>query len=82
VCALAQDSSQEQDFPESNFLQRGSRTPEELLKFNEAALAWFSFPLEHLKIRKKCCPGNPAIKSIRESKLRLLYSGYNYRWST
>jgi hypothetical protein len=26
---------------------------EELLRFSEAAFAWLSFPLEHLKIREK-----------------------------
>jgi hypothetical protein len=31
MCALAQETSQEQDFPESSLLHRGSRTPEELL---------------------------------------------------
>jgi hypothetical protein len=71
-CELAQNSSQEQDFPESNLLQRGSRTPEELMRFSEADLAWFSFPLEHQKIRRKCSLGNPASKSVRESKKRLL----------
>jgi hypothetical protein len=30
VCAIAKDFSQEQDFPERNFLQHGPRTPEEL----------------------------------------------------
>jgi hypothetical protein len=34
-------------------LQCASRTPEELLRFSEAALASFSFPLGHLKIREK-----------------------------
>jgi hypothetical protein len=55
VCALAQDSFQEQDLPVSNLLQRGS--PEELLKFSEPALARFSFPMEHLKIREKMLSG-------------------------
>jgi hypothetical protein len=36
-----QDSSQEQDFTERNLLQHGSSTPKELLRFSEAALAWF-----------------------------------------
>jgi hypothetical protein len=36
-----------------NLLQRASRTPEELLRFSEAALAWLSFPLDHLKIPEK-----------------------------
>jgi hypothetical protein len=36
MCAFAQDSYQEQDFTERNLLQRGSSTPEELLRFNEA----------------------------------------------
>jgi hypothetical protein len=40
-------------FPERNLLQRGSITPKELLRFSEAALAWFSISLEHLKIREK-----------------------------
>jgi hypothetical protein len=30
-CSVALDFSQEQDFPENNLLQRGSRTPEDLL---------------------------------------------------
>jgi hypothetical protein len=57
VCALA---LQEQDLPERNLILRDSRSQEELLRFSEAALEWFSFPLEHLKIceqmlsRKSC----------------------------
>jgi hypothetical protein len=47
------DSSQEQDFSESTLLQRGFKTPEELQRFSEAAIAWFSFPLERLKICEK-----------------------------
>jgi hypothetical protein len=69
---FAQDFSQEQDFPERNLLQRASGAPEELLRFSEVALAWLSFPLEHLKIRKKCPLGNPAPKSICKSEVRLL----------
>jgi hypothetical protein len=66
-----QDSSQEQDFPKINLLQRGSRNPEELLKFGEAALAWFSFPLEHLKIREK----NTLCEILDQRvPVRLLYS--------
>jgi hypothetical protein len=65
VRALAHDSSQELDFPESNLLQGGSRNLEKLLRFIEAALAWFSSPLEHLNLRKKCSLINPAQKSIR-----------------
>jgi hypothetical protein len=43
------DFSQEEDFPPSNVLVRGS--PEH--HWSEAALAWFSSPLEHLKIGEK-----------------------------
>jgi hypothetical protein len=53
VCALAQDFSQELDFLERNLIQCASRTPEELLRFSEAAPACLSFPLEQVKIRKK-----------------------------
>jgi hypothetical protein len=28
------------------------------MRFSEAALAWLSFPLEHLKISQKCSSGN------------------------
>jgi hypothetical protein len=52
VCAVAQDF-EEQDFPERNLLQRASRTPQELLRCSEAALVWFSFLSEHLKINEK-----------------------------
>jgi hypothetical protein len=72
VCTLAQDFLQEQDFPERNLLQRASRTLEELLRFSETAQAWFSFPLDQLKIRKKCCPGSPAPKRTCESEVMLL----------
>jgi hypothetical protein len=65
VCALAQDSSQEQDFPESNLHLRGCRTPEELLRFIEAALAGFSFPLEYLKIREKMLPWKSCSSEVR-----------------
>jgi hypothetical protein len=69
LCTLAQDSSQEQFFPESNLLQRGSRTPEELLRFGEAALTWFSFLWEHIKFCKKVLSEKSCSK---ESEVRLL----------
>jgi hypothetical protein len=37
VCALAQDSSQEQDFPESNFLQRPGGASIQIAIFAEVA---------------------------------------------
>jgi hypothetical protein len=46
-------------------------------------LAWFSFPLEHLKIREKIrAPGNPALTSTREIEMRMLSRASYYRWST
>jgi hypothetical protein len=62
MCALAQEFSQEQDFPERNLHQRASITPEELLRFSEGALVWLSFPLEHLKISKKMLSGKSGSK--------------------
>jgi hypothetical protein len=62
VSALAQDFSYSQDFTEMTLLQRASRTTEELLRFNEAALAWLSFPLEQLKIREQMFSGKSCSK--------------------
>jgi hypothetical protein len=59
VYALAQDFSQEQDFPERSSVVlelRRSSSPKRHFRGGEVRLlllVWFKFPLEHLKIREK-----------------------------